>query len=109
VGLGIVLVRNIIERRGELATLRACGYRRSSLTAMVLAENAFLLVVGTLIGSISALVAVAPRYLGGALQPPLGSLTITLALVLLVGMISSAASVWSALRVPLLPVLKEER
>jgi len=108
VGLGIVLVRNIIERRGELATLRACGYRRSSLTAMVLAENAFLLVVGTLIGSLSALIAVAPRYLGGDLQLPLGSLLLTLALVLIVGMLSSVASVLTALRVPLLPVLKEE-
>ena len=108
VGLGIVLVRNIIERRGELATLRACGYRRSSLTAMVLAENAFLLVVGTLIGSLSALMAVAPRYLVGDLQVPLGSLLLTLALVLVVGMLSSVASVLSALRVPLLPVLKEE-
>jgi putative ABC transport system permease protein len=108
VGLGIVLVRNIIERRGELATLRACGYRRSSLTAMVLAENAFLLVVGTLIGSLSALFAVAPRYLGGDLQVPLGSLFLTLALVLIVGMLASVASVMSALRVPLLPVLKEE-
>jgi len=108
VGLGIVLVRNIIERRGELATLRACGFRRSSLTAMVLAENAFLLTVGTLIGSLSALIAVAPRYLGGDLQLPLGSLLLTLALVLFVGMLSSVASVLSALRVPLLPVLKEE-
>ena len=28
IGLGIVLVRNVIERRGELATLRAFGFRR---------------------------------------------------------------------------------
>ena len=75
---------------------------------MVLAENAFLLVVGTLIGSLSALLAVAPRYLGGDLQLPLSSLLLTLALVLIVGMLSSVASVLSALRVPLLPVLKEE-
>ena len=62
-----------------------------------------------LVGGLSALVAVVPRYLGGTLQLPLGSLLITLTLVLVVGMLSSVASVLSALRVPLLPVLKEER
>ena len=29
-GLGIVLLRNVIERRGELAVLRAFGFRRAA-------------------------------------------------------------------------------
>lgn len=107
VGLGLVLIRNIIERRGELATLRAFGYRRSTLAKLVLAENAFLLVTGMLIGSGSALAAIAPRLT--VVQVPWTSLLGTLAIVLVVGMLSSAAAVRGALRVPLLPELKAER
>ena len=40
-GLGIVLLRNVIERRGELAVLRAFGFRRAVLSRMLLAENGF--------------------------------------------------------------------
>jgi len=106
VGLGVVLVRNVIERRAELATLRAFGFRRAALSRMVLVENAFLLVVGTFIGAASSLIAVAPRFVGGAFELPWGSLGLILLAVLVVGMASSIAAVAGALRVPLLPVLK---
>jgi ABC-type antimicrobial peptide transport system permease subunit len=105
-GLGVVLVRNVIERRAELATLRACGYRRALLSRMVLAENAFLLLIGTAIGSLAALIAVAPRFAGGAYSLPWGTLGLILLAVLAAGMLSSIAAVAGALRVPLLPVLK---
>jgi ABC-type antimicrobial peptide transport system permease subunit len=109
VGLGVVLVRNVIERRAELATLRAFGFGRAALSRMVLAENAFLLLLGTLIGAVSSLIAVAPRFVGGAFSLPWGSLGLILAAVLLAGMLSSVAAVAGALRTPLLPVLKGDR
>jgi ABC-type antimicrobial peptide transport system permease subunit len=104
--LGIVLIRNVIERRGELATLRAVGFRRSQLAAMVVAENAFLLMVGMSLGSLAALVAVAPRL--ADLQLPWLSLAVTLVLIALVGMLASIAALVGALRVPMLPALKAE-
>jgi ABC-type antimicrobial peptide transport system permease subunit len=106
-GLAVVLVRNLLERRGELATLRAVGYPRSSLVRLVLAENAFLLVCGVAIGTLSALLAVAPRLL--SLPVAWGGLLGTLGAVLLVGMLASTGAVLGALRVPLLPALKSER
>jgi hypothetical protein len=109
VGLGVVLVRNVIERRAELATLRAFGFRRASLSRMVLAENAFLLLLGVSIGSVASLAAVAPRFVGGAFGLPWGSLGLILLAVLATGMVSSIAAVAGALRVPLLPVLKGDR
>ncbi|MBI1927081.1 ABC transporter permease, partial [Candidatus Poribacteria bacterium] len=107
-GLGIVLFRNVIERRGELATLRAFGFRRSTLVTMLLAENGFTLVIGMLIGSLSALVAVGPHLIGSSAHVPWLSLAITLIAVLFVGMIASAAAVSAVLRTPLLPALKAE-
>jgi len=109
VGLAVVLVRNVIERRAELATLRTFGFRRNALSRMVLAENVFLLLVGTAIGSASSLIAVAPRFIGGGFELPWGSLGLILVAVLTVGMASSILAVAGALRVPLLPVLKGDR
>jgi ABC-type antimicrobial peptide transport system permease subunit len=106
VGLGVVLVRNVLERRGELATLRAFGFRRSTLAWMVLAENAFLLVIGVVVGCVAALAAVVPSLAGRHVPWP--SLAATLALVLAAGMLSSIAAVIGTLRVPLLPSLKSE-
>ena len=40
VGLGAVLLRNVLERRRELALMRAVGYNARHLSLMVLAENA---------------------------------------------------------------------
>ena len=106
IGLGVVLVRNVIERRGELATMRAFGFGRASLAWVVLAENAFLLLVGMTIGTVSALVSVAPRLTG--VHVPWGSLGGTLLAITAVGMLACVLAVLGALRVPLLPALKAE-
>lgn len=107
-GLGIVLLRNVLERRTELATLRALGFQRSQLARIVLAENGLLLFLGILLGSLSALVAVAPHIVGGSAPLPWLSLAVTLLAVAVVGLTSGTAAVFVALRAPLLPALKSE-
>ncbi len=105
-GLGVILVRNVVERRRELATLRAFGFRRAHLGWLVVAENAFLLVVGILLGGGAALVAVAPLAASGGF--PLGSLALTLTGVLATGMLACLVAVRAALRIPMLPALKAD-
>ncbi len=107
-GLGIVLLRNVIERSGELATLRAFGFRRATLSFMLLSENGFLLLIGILIGTISALIAVGPHLMTPGAQVPWVSLAMTLVSVFLVGVAASAIAVYFALRRPLLPALKHD-
>ncbi|MCX7826774.1 MAG: ABC transporter permease, partial [Verrucomicrobiae bacterium] len=51
-GLGAILLRNVLERRGELALLRALGFRQRALAALVLAENGFLLALGLILSLI---------------------------------------------------------
>ena len=108
VGLGVVLLRNTLERRGELATLRAFGYRRSTLAWMVVAENAWLLLIGLTIGTLAGLIAVAPHLITGGIRVPWGSLAAILLAVFGVGLLSSIAAVIGSLRVPLLPALKTD-
>jgi putative ABC transport system permease protein len=107
-GLGVILVRNILERRAELATMRAFGYQRKTLGWLVIAENGFLLLIGILCGSIAAGLASLPYILSRSPQVPWSSLSMTLLSVFVVGMFASLVAVRSALRIPLLPALKSE-
>jgi ABC-type antimicrobial peptide transport system permease subunit len=107
-GLAVVLLRGVWERRGELALLRALGFRRATLGWLVLAENAFLLLVGLLAGTASALVAVSPHLLGGAASIPWIHLLGLLVGVVLVGLISGALATASTLRAPLILALRRE-
>ncbi len=64
-GLAAVQLRNVVERRAELALLRAAGFRRALVARTVLWENALLLIAGLAIGTLAALVAVAPHLCPG--------------------------------------------
>jgi ABC-type antimicrobial peptide transport system permease subunit len=60
VGLGIILLRNIAQRRQELALYVALGFRKQFVFRMILAEHVFILVSGLLLGIISALPGIFP-------------------------------------------------
>jgi hypothetical protein len=107
-GLGAVLLRGAMERRGELALLLAVGFRPAALACLVLAETAFLLVAGLAIGTISAAAAVAPHLIESVGEIPWPSLIGTLLFVLAMGLMSSGAAVLATLRTPLLPALRSE-
>ncbi len=108
VGLGAILLRNVLERRRELALLRAVGYRPVHLAVMVLAESVLLLVAGLATGTICALVAIAPAVLQRGGHLPLVSLSALLGAVLLTGISASLIATWVALRSPLLAALRSE-
>jgi putative ABC transport system permease protein len=109
IGLGAVQLRNVLERRRELALLRAIGFERSDLAVLVLIENAFLLITGLLIGTATALIAILPHLLGGRAAVPWSSLAILLPLVLAIGLSSGSVAAWRASHTPLLGALKEEK
>ena len=71
-GLAVVMIRSVLERRGELALLQAVGFNRSSISWLVLAENGFLLLFGIAIGTVTALLAVLPHLLSGMARATLG-------------------------------------
>ena len=106
-GLALVLFRNIIERRGELATLRAFGFRRQLLAKMLFLESCFLLIIGMLIGVVAGFVAILGSQ-GHLPAFPWLSLTITLLFIFGFGIIANSIAVAVALRSPLLSTLKTE-
>jgi putative ABC transport system permease protein len=94
IGLAVVLVRTVIERKAELALLASLGFRRADRIVLVLSENVFLLVVGLLVGAISAVLGILPAIRQSAHGINFGALGATLVIVLLVGVVSSTIAVW---------------
>ncbi len=107
-GLAVVLLRSVWERRGELALLRALGYRHRALGWLLLAENGFLLLLGLGIGTAAALLSVAPHLMSGEGSVPWPRLLGLLGLVLLTGLLAGAAALAATLRAPLIPALRRE-
>jgi putative ABC transport system permease protein len=109
IGLAAVLLRNVLERRRELALLRAVGYGRGHLFAIILSENAVLLGWGLAAGALSALIAVAPAAIErGARLPLTSGGGILLLAVLAAGLVSSLIATRAALRTPLVAALRAE-
>ncbi len=95
-GLAVVLVRTVIERKPELALLASLGFRPASRIELVLAENAALLLIGLLVGNVCAIIAVLPAVREGGRHMNFASLGATLLGVIATGMIASAIAVCAA-------------
>jgi ABC-type antimicrobial peptide transport system permease subunit len=107
-GLAVVLLRNVLERRRELAVLRALGYTPRHLAMIVASENVFLLLHGTAIGAASALLAILPAIASRGWRLPSGSMGWLLMAALLAGLAASLLATRAALRTPLLEALRSE-
>jgi putative ABC transport system permease protein len=108
-GLATVLLRNVLERKRELALLGAVGFRRAHLMTMVVAENVLLLAAGLAAGALSAALAIAPAVVerGGRLPFTRGSALLMVA-VFATGLLSSVFAMRAATRLPLLASLRSE-
>jgi putative ABC transport system permease protein len=107
-GLGVVVLRNVLERRSELGVLVAMGFRRRALQALILSEHGALLGLGLGIGILAAAVAVLPALLSPGRQLPYLSLGLTLGAVLLNGVLWTWLATRYALRGNLLEALRSE-
>jgi ABC-type antimicrobial peptide transport system permease subunit len=107
-GLATVMLRNVVERRSELALLRAVGFQSRSLSVMVLAENAMLLVWGLTAGTVSALLAMLPHLLSTGADTPWSNGAALLLTVFVVGMLSALFAVREASRTPIVSTLRGE-
>ncbi len=107
-GLAVVLLRAVWERRSELALLRALGFRRRTLAWLVLAENSFLLLVGLVVGAVAALLSILPQLVSGAGSVPWSHLALLFAGVLALALTAGAAAVAGTLRAPIVPALRRE-
>ncbi len=107
-GLATVLLRNVLERRRELALLRAVGYRPVHLSLMVFSENLLMLGCGLLTGVVCAVLAIAPAWLARGGRFSSLSLGLLLLAVVLSGLGGALIAVRAILSSPVLPALRSE-
>ncbi|MFN0195552.1 MAG: FtsX-like permease family protein [Planctomycetaceae bacterium] len=107
-GLGTVMLRNIIDRRGELALLRSVGMTPRSLAGLVLGENAFLLGWGLIAGTLSAFCAMLPHLLSTGADVPWTNAGVLLATVFVAGMLSAWGAIREAVKAPIIQALRAE-
>ncbi|MDB6036367.1 MAG: FtsX-like permease family protein, partial [Verrucomicrobiales bacterium] len=105
-GLGVVVLRNVFERRGELGILLALGFRRKALSRIVLSEHLALLLLGLGVGIFAAGITVLPGLLRPGQPFPYKSLLYTLAAVFGTGMIFTWLAAQWALRGKLIDSLR---
>jgi ABC-type lipoprotein release transport system permease subunit len=107
-GMGVLVLRNVLERRGELALLRAVGYSERQAARVVMAEHRWLLLAGMGAGTAASALAMGPTLLRPGVQMPYallaGFLVGTAAFSL--GWIALAAR--AGLRAPMIPALRRE-
>jgi len=107
-GLGVVVLRNVLERRGELALMAAVGFTPRVLLRLVVAEHAVLQTLGLALGMAAAVLALLPALLSPSAQISFVSLAAMLGLVFLSGLFWTWVAARLALRGELLPALRNE-
>jgi ABC-type antimicrobial peptide transport system permease subunit len=108
-GLGAVVVRNVLERRRELALMRAVGYERSDLMAVLVAETGSLLIAGLLIGGASAVLAILPAVISrDGYRLGMSHAMLLIAAVAIAGVVTTMVATRVAIHGPLLESLKSE-
>ena len=107
-GLGVVVLRNVLERRAEFGLLQAVGWRRRSLQWLVLSEHGGLLWLGLGAGLIAALAAILPVLLAPGAEMHTRAFAATLVGVFASGLIWTWLATLFALRGRLLDALQDE-
>jgi ABC-type antimicrobial peptide transport system permease subunit len=108
VGLGLVVLRNVLDRRGELAMLWAVGFDKAALRKMVFHEHSGLMLFGLVCGVVAALVAVGPALKSPGAQVGYLSLVLTVAAIGISGMIWIWMAAAFALSGQMLEALRNE-
>jgi putative ABC transport system permease protein len=106
IGLAVAQLRSAMERRGELAAMRAIGFTKRRLTWLLALENGWQLFRGIGIGVGAAVLATLPAILSGHPFAGFWGPSMMLGLVIAVGLGCSAVAAWLAMRWPLLQSLR---
>ncbi len=108
VGLGLVVLRNVLDRRGELAMLWAVGFDKVALRKMIFHEHSGLMLLGLACGAVAAIVAVGPALSSPGSQVEYVSLVLTVAAIGISGMIWIWMAAAFALSGQMLDALRNE-
>lgn len=98
IGLGIILARNIQDRKSEIALQRAIGISGKSIFTILTMQFAGLMITGILIGALSAIIAVLPVIVSPGSEIQIGYLLGIIGIIITNGLIWIALFSYSGLR-----------
>lgn len=108
IGLGVVVARNILERKGQMGLLEAVGFTKESLGKLVVSEHWFLHVFGVLLGVSAAMVSILPTLSERSTGLPVWVLVGLNGAILIGGLIFCWLAARSMLRTRLIDSLRHE-
>ena len=81
VGVGAIIARSVLERRGELSLMRALGFNNKKIHNYILYEHLYLVLIGIFIGVISSIVSVIPSAFSSS-SPPFNHLLLIMSSII---------------------------
>ena len=108
IGLGIVLLRNLEDRKREIALYQAIGFKQSYILKLILAENLFILLAGIGIGVVAAFAGILPSFFSPAFHLSKTFLPALIVIIFLNGLAWIYFPVKSALSKNLVEALRKE-
>jgi putative ABC transport system permease protein len=108
VGVGVVVARNVADRRGELAAAHAIGFSRALLLRLVLTEHALLLIAGLALGVGSGALAVWPALKAPGTPVPWSDLGMAFGVILVSGLLVIVIATRRALAGTTIDALRKE-
>ncbi|MCB9891440.1 MAG: ABC transporter permease [Planctomycetes bacterium] len=107
-GLFMVVLRNVLERRAELAVLGAIGFCRKQVRRLVLKEHVLLLLLGLASGVFASVIAVLPAFRSRAMDFPFLQLGALILALFALGWLWVFLASWQATRGSTLEALQRE-
>lgn len=105
-GLGVVTIRNAMERRGELGIMLALGFQKPRLFQWILMEHIALLVIGSLLGLLAAAMAIAPGLILKAAGASMAYVSMVVVAIFLTGVLWTALAARAALKGKIMEALR---
>lgn len=87
IGMGILLLRNIHERRNEIGILRAVGFKKQKIFQLLFIENILLLITGIVMGTVASIIGILPSIVSKSFELPYLFLTGILISIVVAGVI----------------------
>lgn len=108
IGLAVVLIRNMMERKKELALMSALGFQQKELVKITFLENLMLLSSGMLIGLIGAFVGILPSLLLPEFVISGNFIFLLVAIIFITGLVWIWIPSRKIVKLPLVPSLRDE-
>ncbi len=108
IGLGVILIRNLLDRKHEIALLQAVGFSKSKILGIIFYENFALLLLGIIIGFLASAIGLIPSIISNAFEMQLDMMLLIILLVFISGVLWIYFSAKRMLKLHLVENLKIE-